>query len=68
MTKIVGTILFIICIFLIREGIRSRNLSNPPDYLTTVRYFGSAIFLFFFVVALYTTDKSLLEFFSFLKK
>ena len=67
MTKIVATILFIVCIFLIREGIRSRNLSNPPDYITTVRYFGAAIFLFFFVIALYTTDKSLVEFFPFLR-
>ncbi len=68
MTKIVAVILIIICALLIREGIRCKNIATPPDYITTIRYFGGAIFLMFIVVALFTTDKSLLEFFSFLWK
>lgn len=68
MTKIVGTILLIVCIFLIRQGIRCWNLGNPPDHIATVRYLGAAIFLFFLVIGLYLTDESLLEFFSFIWK
>jgi hypothetical protein len=68
MTKIVAVILTIICVLLAREGIRCRNIATPPDYITTVRYFGGALFLFLLAIALFTTDKSLLELFSFLRK
>lgn len=68
MTKIAAVILFFLCIYLVKIGIRSRHNSTPPDYIATVRYIGAAIFLIFFVVGLFTTDKTLLEFFSFLWK
>jgi hypothetical protein len=68
MTKIAATILLIICILLIRQGIREWNLGDPPDHILSVRLFGAAMFLLFFVGGLYVTDKSLLEFFSFIWK
>lgn len=65
MTKIAATILLIVCILLIRRGIREWNLGDAPDHILSVRIFGAAMFLLIFVVGLYVTDKSLLEFFSF---
>lgn len=68
MTKFIAIVLSLICIYFIRAGIQSWDLSKPRDFISAVRYIAAAVFLMFFVVALFKTDKTLLEFFSFLWK